>query len=335
MWALVVPNPGSVVLQRVAVPSLDANSVLIRVEYSGVSAGTERLAALGRISHFGEMPFVAGYQCSGRVVAVGQEVTTFAPGDHAVAHCYGTHAEYAKADPEYVHRIDETANATTASLFVQFAVAANAVNQAAINAGDSVLVIGQGLVGQATALLARLRGAFVIASDLDSERIRAAHRVADWVIDASTVSPADAIHTRYADGVDVVIESTGVVGVLDDAFACLRKYGTFVFEGFYPRNFGFTFKNAHDRHAHAVFPSSVGSRAVREAVLRLIGTGCLEVEVQRVPWQDATSAYSQLLAPSGVAPSAIVIDWSNGSDVIETKTSAQANQATTRESSGT
>lgn len=327
MWALAATALAEVEQQRWPVPTIADGSVLIAVRYSGVSSGTERSALLGLIPHFGDMPFVTGYQCVGRVVAVGDGVSDFRPGDAVAAHCYGTHAEYTVADTDYVHRLpNDDALSPLSSLFVQFAVAANALNHAAVSAGDVVLVVGQGLIGQATALLARLRGAFVIATDLQEARMIAAQRVADLVIDQRTDALVDGVLRHSPAGVDVVIESTGAVGAIDGAMDCVRKYGTFVFEGYYTREFTFNFSAAHNRQIKAVFPSSVGSRALRDSVLRLMASGAIAESAFAptvLPWHAAAEPYVGLL--TGAEPgqiNALILDWEGAADRAEAQSDA-------------
>jgi 2-desacetyl-2-hydroxyethyl bacteriochlorophyllide A dehydrogenase len=224
-----------------------------------------------------------------------------------------SHRQFVVADVEMAHPIDESPLHYLASLFVQPAVGANALNLAAVKAGDRVLVIGQGMVGQTTAQQARLRGAFVIGSDVSLDRlaIARAHCV-HRAIDSTLGSPSAQLAADFPDGCDVVIESTGLVELIDDGMRCLRQGGTFVFEGFYPDGMRFDFLTPHVKEARAVFPCFIGGREARETVLQLILSGMLDLAplvTATVPWTDACDLYRLLFTEERSTLNGVVIDW--------------------------
>ncbi|MEK7415288.1 MAG: zinc-binding alcohol dehydrogenase [Planctomycetota bacterium] len=318
MMALMVTEWGrKAELREIARPTITADEVLVQVGYSGVSVGTEMWIASGKRKDCGEVPFVNGYQATGRIVEVGAKVTNVAVGDQVAAFCagYASHAEYVKTPAQFVHKLPNPDIAKWASLFVQPCVGANAINQAEIGMGDTVLVIGQGLIGQATAQLARLRGAHVIASDVSPERLAvSARHCADWTIDVSKLSLVEEIKKRYPDGVDVVIETTGFAKLLDDAFRCVKSHGRFVFEGWYPDAVSFTFQLAHSKQVRAFFPCFIGSPPVREGVLQLMASGNLQIEPlisHCVSWKQSAEVYNLLFTPERNRLNGVVFDWSH------------------------
>jgi len=295
------------------VPEVDDRSVLIRTEYTGVSVGTEMWMATGRREGYGPVPFINGYQGTGEVVRVGDKVSDLAPGDAVAFFGVRSHAQFAKARADFVHRLPDAAIAREASLFVQPSVAANALNQAAVGTADTVLVIGQGLVGQCTAQLARLRGAYVAATDVAPERLAVSRaHCADWVLDASEGRVPERIQERFPEGMDVVIESTGFTRLLDEAFACVRTKGRFVFEGWYPGDVQYEFHVPHMKQVRAFYPCFIGERANREGVLRLMASGKLEMAPllsHVVPWREAPEVYNRLFTPERDRINGLVIDW--------------------------
>ena len=70
-------------------PQADAGMVVVKTLYSGVSIGTEMWLATGARGERGDPPFVNGYQATGEIVQVGDDVTDFAPGDMVVTFCKG------------------------------------------------------------------------------------------------------------------------------------------------------------------------------------------------------------------------------------------------------
>ncbi len=300
-------------LRELPRPEVDPKSVIVRTLYSGVSVGTEMWIATGRRKDYGEVPFVNGYQVTGTVVEVGREVNRCAVGDTVAIFVAGAHSQFAKGRQEHAHTLADASLARRASLFVQPSVAANALTQAGVNTGDSVLVVGQGLVGQMTAQLARLRGAYVLASDVSPQRLDVSRRFcADVVIDAARERVVDAVRARFPSGVDVVIESTGFQDLLDDALACCAWNGRFVFEGFYPGTISYDFARAHTKQIRAFYPVFIGSRENREGVLRLMQSGHLGVDPlvsHLVPWDQSEALYNRLFGPERDSFNGIVFDW--------------------------
>jgi 2-desacetyl-2-hydroxyethyl bacteriochlorophyllide A dehydrogenase len=312
--ALVVAAPGDCRLERRAVPTPSAGEVLIDVHFSGVSIGTELWGATGKVDIWGPPPFVPGYQAVGQIVAVGGDgAGALRVGDYVASFVIGSHQRYALADPEYTHVLGATDHLHRAAIFVPAGVGSNALNMAGVRAGDSVLVIGQGLIGQATALLARLRGAYVIGTDVSPERLAlSAEHCVDWSIDSSNGAPSKTIAERFPDGVDVVIESTGFTALVDEAMACVREGGRFVFEGYYPDGLHFDFVNPHEKQVTAFFPCFIGDAPAREGILRLISEGTVDLEpliTHEVSWRESAELYARLFTQQRDHINGIVFDW--------------------------
>lgn len=314
MKALVVDELNHVSLVDWREPEPGPGDVVMKVHYSGVSAGTERLLGTGALRDYGDPPFVTGYQATGEIVKLGADVKDLEMGEMVVAFFPSSHSALMRAPRSAVHRIPDAAMADMASLFVQPSVGANSLNEAMVATGDSVLIIGQGLVGQMTAQLARLRGAHVVASDVSRERIAMSERYcADWVVDASAGPVSRQAASRFPEGFDVVIESSGVTAVLDDAIAAVKYRGRLVFEGYHPGNVQFIFHQAHRKEIKAVFPCAIGPQQVADGVLRLMHSGALQVRPlisHRVPWRSAVDEYMLLFTPERDRINAMVIDWS-------------------------
>ncbi|MBO9605670.1 MAG: zinc-binding alcohol dehydrogenase [Paenibacillaceae bacterium] len=296
-------------------PTADDDSIVIRTAYSGVSIGTEMWIAEGKRNDYGPVPFVNGYQATGTIVEVGRNAADrFAAGDFVAVFCNGAHAEYVKTKAHLVHKLSGETALRDCSFFVQPSVAANAWNLAGVNAGDVVYVVGQGLIGQCAAMLARLRGAYVVASDIAADRLaRSRAHCADWTIDGAAESALEALKQRFPDGADIVAESTGFGALLDDAMSAARSKGTFVFLGWYPDRASFHYQTPHGKQLRAVFPCFIGDRPVREGVIRLIERGDLNVSAlisHEVGWQESAALYTRLFTPARNEYNGIAIRWS-------------------------
>ncbi|TLS52756.1 zinc-binding dehydrogenase [Paenibacillus antri] len=274
MKALAVTKLGQKAeLMEIERPKIDENSVIIKTAYSGVSIGTEMWIAEGRRSDYGQPPFVNGYQASGTIVEVGEKGEgQFEEGDLVTVFCRGAHSEYVKAEVGLVHKVAKKESLKACAMFVQPSVAANAWNMAGVKTGDVVYIAGQGLTGQCAAQLARLRGAYVAASDISADRIeRSRAYCADWTIDASKEQAVAAFKERFPDGADVSAESTGFEKLLDDAMTACKNRGTFVFLGWYPDRTSFYFNTPHMKQLNALFPCFIGERPGRRDPTRRVG----------------------------------------------------------------
>lgn len=312
--ALVVTDFGEARIQDLPTEEPGPGELLIEVLYSGVSVGTEMLAAHGKFDSFGPPPFVAGYQAVGRVVQCGDGVDReFAPGTLVASFQKGSHRKYLVVTVALSHPLAGSALIESA-MFVQPCVGANALDRAMVKPGETVLVIGQGLIGQSTALQARLLGATVIGADISSSRLELSlGECIDIAIDTSLDDLETSLKSRYPDGVDVVIESTGIVTLIDEGMKCVRDQGRFVFEGYYPGQVSFTYAEAHKKQITGVFPWFIGPAELRKAVLARIETG--EMPLARlisniVPWDEVEGFYQGLIDGANRDINGLVIDWS-------------------------
>lgn len=195
------------------VPAPGPRQVLVRVEAAGVSRGAWHLAVgtpyAVRLAMGLRRPRqpVPGWELTGRVEALGSEVTTWQVGDAVLGMGRATFAELATADADaLVARPDDLDVAEAAGLVDPGTTAHQAVQQhARVAEGERVLVIGaSGAVGAYAVLLAVAAGARVtgVASAAKADFVRGLG--ADDVIDHRT----EGIDARGG-GYDVVLDIAG------------------------------------------------------------------------------------------------------------------------------
>lgn len=205
-------------------PSPGANEVLVRVVASTITAADWRARSLemppgfgffGRLAFgvFGPRAKVLGMEFAGVVEAVGEKVTSFTKGERVFGSTgmrMGCHAELAlvAADGSIARMPTRLSFPQAASLSFGGSTALHFLEQAAVKAGERVLVVGaSGCVGSACVQLARHLGAEVtgVCSGRNVELVRsfgAAH-----VIDYENED-----FTRGTTTWDVIIDTTGTVG---------------------------------------------------------------------------------------------------------------------------
>jgi predicted dehydrogenase len=150
---------------------------------------------------------VLGYAGAGVVVDKHPTVSDLKIGDRVSYGGEGTgHAECVLAGRHLVARVPDSVAFEHACFTTLGSIAMNAVRNARIELGDSVAVIGLGLVGQLVAQLARLHGARVIAIDLKPERVELAQRLgADIALSAGASLREAVASATNGRGADCVI----------------------------------------------------------------------------------------------------------------------------------
>jgi NADPH:quinone reductase-like Zn-dependent oxidoreductase len=157
-------------LERIAMPAIAANEVLVQVRAAGVDRGTWHLMAgqpyLMRLLGFGlrgpKNP-VLGLDVAGTVVAAGADVTRFRAGDEVFGVASGSFAEYAAArEHKLAHKPARLGFEQAAAVAVSGLAALQGLHAGRIHAGQKVLVIGaSGGVGSYAVQLAKAFGAEV------------------------------------------------------------------------------------------------------------------------------------------------------------------------------
>jgi polar amino acid transport system substrate-binding protein len=115
-----------------------------------------------------------GYSAAGIVIECGENVTEFRPGDRVA--CAGTdyasHAEVISVPRNLCVRIPDQLSFAEAAFGTVGAIALQGVRLAEPTLGESIVVIGLGLVGQLTVQLLKANGCRVFGIDIDESRIQ-------------------------------------------------------------------------------------------------------------------------------------------------------------------
>ena len=200
---------GEGVVADVPAPAVQRGRVLVRAAASLVSAGTERaFVELGRKGLLGkakERPDLVrkvvekvrgegllstlqsvrekldeshalGYSAAGVVVEAGEDVREFRPGDRVA--CAGTgyaaHAELLSVPKNLCVRLPDGVDFESGAFATLGAIALQGVRLAEPTLGESVVVVGLGLIGQLAAQLLKANGCRVFGVDLDPARVELA-----------------------------------------------------------------------------------------------------------------------------------------------------------------
>lgn len=197
---------GEVSVVDTPIPLCSSNNMLVKTVNSLISIGTERsVIELGQKSLLGkartrpdllkrfvnkaknegllktlktamqmlDVPTSLGYSSAGLVVEVGGNTNRFSPGDRVacIGAGYATHSEYVNMPENLTCIIPDNVSFEEASFGMLGIIAMHGVRCANLTVGETVAVIGLGLLGQLAVQILRSYGFRVIGIDLDSEKV--------------------------------------------------------------------------------------------------------------------------------------------------------------------
>lgn len=226
------------VIEDVPIPSPGPGQALIRNKVTLISRGSE-IGGRYTSQHALEQR-VMGYSAAGVVEEVGAEVTEFAPGDRVMASA--PHAEYVVVDVEpgvTVRHLPDALSFENATFWPLTTSAVMWSWASTIQPGDTLVILGAGLIGTLCMQVMRITGPQrIIMVEGIPLRCEIAQKLgADEVINFNTEAPVEAVK-RLTDGTgaDVVIEAVGGpagVKAFDQAQDMARTNGTILLIGLY------------------------------------------------------------------------------------------------------
>jgi predicted dehydrogenase len=258
---------GELWLAEVPTPSCLRNGVKVRVEASLVSAGTEKrmidlaksnllqkarkrpdqvqrviqkvkaeglMATWQQVNAKLDTPTPLGYSVAGAVIETGIDAAEFRVGQRVACAGvgYAMHAEVITAPKTLTVPIPDEVSAEEASFGTLGAIALQAVRQCDARVGESVGVIGLGLLGNLVTQILVASGVRVAGVDIDAEKLRLATEVSDVTVGTQLQTVADEISAGR--GLDAVIIAAGAADstIIGQCPAALRHRGRIVVLGF-------------------------------------------------------------------------------------------------------
>ena len=254
---------GRLTLTQVPNPLVQRGEVLIANAASVVSAGTEKMVmdlakksllgkarerpdhvrrVLEKVRNEGlvstlrqvreklDSPMPMGYSSAGVVLACGAGVQGFKPGDRVASN--GPHAEIVCVPKNLCARVPESVPLDQAAFAVLGAIAMQGVRLAETSLGETVLVIGLGLIGQLAVSILNAAGCRVIGTDPDAAKCELAQRMGAELArpNLSAQHVEDVTRGLGADAV-LITASTKSNGPIELAAGAVRKKGRVVLVG--------------------------------------------------------------------------------------------------------
>jgi 3-hydroxyethyl bacteriochlorophyllide a dehydrogenase len=305
--AVVIDAPQRLDLRRIELPAPGDDEIVVDIEWSGISTGTERLLWSGRMPSFPGMgyPLVPGYESVGRVThagpsagfAVGERV--FIPGARCFGEVRGLFGGAASRVVVPAVRAVRCGAAIgeSAVLLALAATARHALGPAGTPAPD--LIVGHGVLGRLLARLALVRGG---APPLVWESNPARR---DGAQGYAVVDPAADERRDYR----CIFDVSGDGAMLDPLIARLAPGGEIVLAGFYSEPLSFSFAPAFMREARIRIAAEWREPDLTDVRL-LVGSGLLSLDgliTHRVSATQAEQAYRTAFDDPSCLK--MVLDW--------------------------
>lgn len=256
MKALVIDKPHHASVQEVPYPSPGRDEVVIRVERVGI-CGTDFHIFEGEF--LSPYPIIPGHEFSGTIHECGEGVEGFRIGERVTAdpslfcgrcvYCLtnrgnqcgnwgalgntvnGSMAEFVAVPARNVIRIPDTMSFETAAFIEPIACVVHAMNRLRLKAGDSVLLLGAGAMGQQLVqTLSRSGASRLTVVDVSETKLALAR----------AMGATETVNVRNksclaGETFDVVVDATGIPAVIEDAFTYLGKTATYLQFGVTPK----------------------------------------------------------------------------------------------------
>ena len=265
MKALVLKDYKQLEVTNMPDPEIGPEEVLVQVKACGICGSDVH----GYDGHTGRRipPLIMGHEASGVIAQTGAHVKQFRPGDRvtfdSTVYCgkcfycrrgdvnlcdnrnvlgvscgeyrrHGAFAEYVAVPQHIVYRLPDDLSFEHAALIEAVSIAFHATNRTPMKLGDSVVVVGAGMIGQLVIQTVRQAGCGkLIAIDLDDRKLQMARELgADIGINASAPDVlAQVLELTQGRGADLAFEVVGASAPFNTSVASLRKGGSVTLVG--------------------------------------------------------------------------------------------------------
>ena len=327
--AVVFTAPLRVEFKEIDCPDPTDNDIVVRVDQSWISNGTEGSYLRGERSD-GDRPFVdgdpvpfpvvAGYQKTGTVEWIGSDVDGFKIGDRVFAtigrvsgmhHWYAGHVSPSVCPSDNVWHIPENLDPIEICPLVLMQVGYNSGTRPAVAPGEMAVVIGDGLVGQWTAQTLAHRGANVVMVGHRAERLAAFKQFPGGVsINGREVDWLQKIKDLGIEKMTVAVDTIGSIEVLEGLAATMPRFGHLVSAGFYGLDDRFALQPPRYGE-HTIHLVSGWTRERMDKTIELLAAGGLKAShllTHRFPVEQAAGAWELIESKSGNVLG-VVLDW--------------------------
>lgn len=311
------------------------DEVTVELEYTAISAGTEKANFLGMRNAIdmseneeGIFPRTVGYSGAGIVVDIGGAVQDVKIGDKVVVYG-GKHKKHINIKKDQIIKIPNEVSTMEASMAFISIFPLAAIRKTKLEIGESALVMGLGILGMFAVQQLKAAGAYpIIAADPVKERREFALTMgADYVLDPMDNNFSSTVVKLSNGGAKVCIEVTGLGIGLIQALDCMSEMGRVALLGctrsskfeidYYGKvhGRGISLIGAHTR-ARPKNDSSAGLWTTKDdlkIILELIKGGRLnfkDMVCEIHSPEEAQNVYNRLVNEKNF-PIGVLFDWKN------------------------
>ncbi len=248
-------------IENIEIPRAGRGEVVLQVKACGICGtdvhifeGDEGAAATPRGT-------VLGHEFAGIVTEVGEGVTSVKVGDRVCVdpnklcnECYycksglghfcenitgigttvnGGFAEYCVVPESQVYQVADSTSYEAAAMTEPVACCLHGIDMCDISPGDTVMVIGGGMIGLIMLQLAKLKGAstLILSEPVAEKRAYAKKLGADICVDPINENVAKVLEKNGISRISTVIECVGRTSTMTDAISFAGKKSTVMFFG--------------------------------------------------------------------------------------------------------
>jgi len=337
MKAVVQTETKKLEIQDLDVPNINDNQVLVKIKANGLCTNDIR-DYLGNSDY--TLPRIGGHEFSGEITEIGKNVdkNRFNVGDHVVKYiipacgeCYyckigrenlceelESHeifynengisgflglSEYMAIDSEDLYKYPKNVSFEHSSFTEPLACVIHSIEEAEVELGQDVLIIGAGLMGLLHVMLAKLKGARVFVSEPREERRKLAEDLgAFYTIDPSEGNPVELLKEKNSGrGADIVFNTNENPQVADQAIKFTAKGGkTYMFSSLHPNELVPT--NMGRVHSEETAITGTVSPTIKSFYqsVQLVSKGIVDVSIlidEVFSIEESTDAYEHAMKP--------------------------------------
>lgn len=307
---VLLDQPRQIALTRIALDAPKPGDVVVAIDWTGISTGTERLLWSGRMPAFPGMgyPLVPGYEALGHVVEAGPDANiavgtrVFVPGASCfgpVRGLFGAAASRLVVPADRVMALDGPSGSVSGAEGVLLALAATARHAiAADGAALPELIVGHGVLGRLMARLVVAAGGSPVVWERNPQRT-------GGTLGYTVLAPdADPKHDYRS-----IVDVSGDPDLLDTLIGRLGRGGELVLAGFYSERLHFAFPAAFMREIR-LRVAAEWQRADLVAVRDMAASGRLSLAgliSHRRDARDAPDAYRDAFEDADCIK--MTLDW--------------------------
>jgi 2-desacetyl-2-hydroxyethyl bacteriochlorophyllide A dehydrogenase len=335
MKALVCTTPRQFNYINTEIPAPAKGETLLKIERIGI-CGTDLHAFEGTQPYF-NYPRILGHELAATIVET--KAIGFTAGDKVTIipymHCgnciacnsgknnccvnmrvFGVHIDGGMREfvtvPNHALLKSEGLSIDELALVEPLAIGAHAVNRAAVTNGEFVLVIGAGPIGLGIAQFARIAGAHVIVVDVNDDRLQfcSTHVGVEHTINPLKQDVMEALKLITSNNMPtVVIDATGNLDAINNAFVYLAHGGRYVLVGLQKEQISFSHPEFHKREA-TLMSSRNANVSDFEHVMESIKNGLVQPAnyiTHKVAFDEVATQFESLLDPNSKVVKAVVV----------------------------